>query len=74
MISDEEKRIIAYHEIGHAMVAANIDREVQQIILEQHEKARQIIRDNEEKMHELTNFLLEKETIPGEEFMQILNS
>ena len=53
--------------------AADIDKEVHRIINEAHDKARQIIRDNLDKMHETTGFLLEKETITGEEFMQILN-
>ncbi len=53
--------------------AADIDKEVHRIINEAHDKARQIIRDNLDKMHETTEFLLEKETITGEEFMQILN-
>ncbi len=53
--------------------AADIDKEVHRIINEAHDNARQIIRDNLDKMHETTEFLLEKETITGEEFMQILN-
>lgn len=53
--------------------AADIDKEVHRIINEAHDKARQIITDNLDKMHEATNFLLEKETITGEEFMKILN-
>ena len=36
-------------------------------------KADQILRDNEAKLHELAKYLLEKETITGEEFMAILN-
>jgi len=55
-----------------AETAAEIDREVQKIITTQHEKARSIIRENEAKMNELTDFLLKKETISGEEFMKIL--
>lgn len=54
--------------------AADIDKEVHRIINEAHDKARQIIRDNLDKMHETTNFLLQKETITGEEFMKILNA
>lgn len=54
--------------------AADIDKEVHRIINEAHDKARQIIRDNLDKMHETTNFLLQKETITGEEFMKILNT
>ncbi|HHU26862.1 MAG TPA: cell division protein FtsH, partial [Bacteroidales bacterium] len=53
--------------------AADIDKEVHRIINEAHDKARQIITDNLDKMHEATRFLLEKETITGEEFMKILN-
>jgi len=53
--------------------AADIDKEVHRIINEAHDKARKIITDNLDKMHEATNFLLEKETITGEEFMKILN-
>ena len=53
--------------------AAAVDEEVMRIIKEQHEKAVAIIRENEEKMHELAAYLLEKETITGEEFMEILS-
>ena len=53
--------------------AAEIDREVLQIIRSAHEKAKGIITDNLEKMHQTTAFLLEKETITGDEFMAILN-
>ena len=38
-----------------------------------HKKAYQIISENEGKLHELASYLLEKETITGEEFMNILN-
>lgn len=55
-----------------ADTAAEIDREVLRIIRDSHEKARQIIRDNLDKMHESTAFLIEKETITGDEFMKIL--
>lgn len=40
----------------------------------QHEKARQLLLDNREKLTELSNYLYEKETITGDEFMHILNS
>lgn len=53
--------------------AARVDEEVNSIIRTAHEKARQILRDNISKLHELAKFLLEKETITGEEFMEILN-
>ena len=53
--------------------AAKIDEEVNAIVKNAHEKAAQILSDNIEKLHELAKFLLEKETITGEEFMEILN-
>ena len=40
----------------------------------QHEKARQILNANRAKLDELAQFLYEKETITGEEFMQIFNA
>lgn len=52
--------------------AADIDREVMRIIREAHSKAREIISGNIETMHRAADFLLEKETITGEEFMKIL--
>ena len=42
------------------------------IIREAHEKARQILSENREKLDVLANFLLEKETITGDEFMALL--
>lgn len=54
--------------------AADIDKEVMSIINTAQENARQIIRDNIDKMHESSKFLLEKETITGEQFMEIINS
>ncbi len=56
-----------------ADTAAEIDREVLAIIKDAHEKAKQIIMENMNKVHETTNFLLQKETITGDEFMEILN-
>jgi cell division protease FtsH len=52
--------------------AALIDREVVKIIKAQYEKALDILKTNEERLHRAAAFLLEKETITGEEFMQIL--
>ncbi|WP_029901761.1 ATP-dependent zinc metalloprotease FtsH [Prevotella sp. 10(H)] len=54
-------------------ISAAIDREVLKMIKDAHEKASQIIRDNLDKIHELTDYLLQKETITGDEFMAILN-
>ncbi|MBE5040030.1 ATP-dependent zinc metalloprotease FtsH [Ructibacterium gallinarum] len=53
--------------------AADIDREVVELIKHAHEKAIGILKDKMDKLHELAAFLLEKETITGEEFMQMLN-
>lgn len=51
-----------------------IDKEVVKIIKEAEEKAYKILQDNKDKLNELSAFLLEKETITGEEFMKILNA
>ena len=56
-----------------AETAGKIDAKVLEIIKEAHAKARAILADNREKLDELANFLLEKETITGEEFMALLN-
>lgn len=53
--------------------STKIDQEVLSIIKSAHKKAMNILKENEEKLHELSKFLLEKETITGEEFMEILN-
>ncbi|WP_107994663.1 ATP-dependent zinc metalloprotease FtsH [Trichococcus paludicola] len=52
--------------------SAKIDDEVLRIIKFAHEKAKEIIKANEPKMHELAKYLLEKETMSGEEFMEML--
>ena len=52
--------------------AAKIDEEVLELIRSAHEKAIAILKENMEKLHELAHYLLEKETITGEEFMEIL--
>ena len=51
-----------------------IDKKVVELVKRQHEKAGQILLENREKLDELANYLYEKETITGEEFMKILNS
>lgn len=53
--------------------AAKIDEEVKSIIRNAHLRAVQILSENSEKLHELAKYLLDKETITGEEFMEILN-
>ena len=57
-----------------AETAAEIDRQVVALVKKQHEKASQILEDNQEKLHQLSKYLYEKETITGDEFMEILNS
>ena len=52
--------------------AAKIDEEVLELIRSAHEKAIAILKENMEKLHELAHYLLERETITGEEFMEIL--
>lgn len=54
-------------------MAGKVDNEVLDIIKSAHEKAINILKENIDKLHELAHFLLEKETITGEEFMNILN-
>ena len=44
-----------------------------ELVERQHQKALQILRDDRQKLDELAKFLHEKETITGEEFMNILN-
>ncbi len=56
-----------------AETAKMIDDEVIEIIRAQYDKAMAILKENKEKLHELSEYLLEKETITGEEFMGILN-
>ena len=55
-----------------ADTAAEIDREVLKLIKKAHQKAKEIITDNINIMHEAAGFLIEKETITGDEFMQIV--
>ena len=52
---------------------AEIDRQVVALIKKQHDKAIKILTNNRDKLDELARFLYEKETITGEEFMDILN-
>jgi cell division protease FtsH len=53
---------------------AMIDDKVIEIVRKQHEKAAQILLENREKLTELSEYLYDKETITGEEFMKILNA
>ena len=56
-----------------AETQAEIDRQVVDLVKKQHAKAVQILQENRPKLDELAKFLYEKETITGEEFMDILN-
>lgn len=56
-----------------AETQAEIDRQVIGLVKKQHEKAGMILMENKEKLDELARFLYERETITGEEFMEILN-
>lgn len=50
-----------------------VDRQVVEMIKSQYEKAMNILKEQEQKLHELAGYLYEHETITGEEFMEILN-
>ncbi len=52
--------------------SAKVDAEVQRIIKNAHEQARKILKSNMDKLHESAKYLLEKETITGDEFMKIV--
>ena len=54
--------------------AARIDEEVVTLIQKAHDEAKQLLKDNMGKLHELAKYLYEHETITGEEFMKILNA
>ena len=57
-----------------AETQAEIDRQVVELVKKQHRKADKILADNREKLDELADYLYERETITGGEFMQILNT
>ena len=52
---------------------ARVDRRVTQVVTQQYEKATQLLKEHEDKLHELADYLYQHETITGEEFMDILN-
>lgn len=54
--------------------AAKVDEEVVTLIQKAHDEAKQLLKDNMGKLHELAKYLYEHETITGEEFMMILNA
>lgn len=49
-----------------------VDQKVVELVKAQHEKAKKILEENRDKLDQLAQYLYEKETITGEEFMQIL--
>ena len=53
--------------------AATVDDKVVEVVKQQHEKAKQMLIENRGKLDEIAKYLYEKETITGEEFMNILN-
>ncbi len=55
-----------------AETQTQIDKSVVELVKRQHEKALKILKENEEKLDRLAEFLYEKETITGKEFMEIL--
>ena len=57
-----------------AETQAEIDRQVVELVKKQHEKAGKILEENREKLDELADYLYDKETITGDEFMKILNA
>ena len=56
-----------------AETQTEIDKQVVELVKKQHEKAYQILKENRSKLDEIAQYLYDKETITGEEFMQILN-
>ena len=54
-------------------MAADIDKRVIALVKDQYDKAMKLLTDNIGKLHELSKYLYEKETITGDEFMEILN-
>ena len=52
---------------------ARIDKKVTQLVEEQYQKAMELLKENEGRLHEIAGYLYEHETITGQEFMDILN-
>lgn len=57
-----------------AETQTKVDELVVKLVKKQHDKARQLLMDNRQKLQELSEYLYEKETITGDEFMKILNA
>jgi len=60
--------------MASAETSAKVDEEVRSLIREAHQLAVDILTENIDKLHELSKYLLEEETITGEQFMKILGS
>ena len=56
-----------------AETQAKIDAEVVELVRAQHQKALRLLEENKDKLHELSRFLYQEETITGDQFMEILN-
>lgn len=56
-----------------AETQTKIDEEIVEVVKTQYDKAMNILKENQQKLHELAKYLYEEETITGEEFMRILN-
>ena len=57
-----------------AETAAVVDEKAKTLLKKEYEKAMDLLKNNKQKLHELAKYLYEKETITGDEFMQILNA
>src|SRR5699024_10065565 len=57
-----------------AETQAEIDRQVVEVVKRQHKKADKILEENRDKLDELADYHYQRETITGEELMQILNA
>ena len=57
-----------------AETAAIVDEKAKTLLKKEYEKAMDLLKSNKQKLHELAKYLYEKETITGDEFMQILNA
>lgn len=64
----------ANQSLAGAKTESLIDEKVMQIINSAHAKAHELLNDNIDKLHEISKYLLEEETISGEQFMDIFNS
>ena len=57
-----------------AETAAIVDEKAKTLLKKEYEKAMDLLKNNKQKLHELAKYLYEKETITGDEFMQIVNA